>query len=495
MITLSAYTENTFVPVCESSPHEPPQVHSEENEHDDFAEILAGLLNKTAEGQPSIDEQAFDEQVNIDDQSSLKIDKTDKSQSLALNSEDAAAFIGETKTSEEIQSEKIDGADSEEGIADFQAESEIQELVNAERLINQETVETDALLSESFAQDFNIEEAVFQTSEKVTKDFSGVKSETDKSAKLDFSSMLETEDAASLEQKTAAVTLEKSAEADNTEKLNKKAAAKETSLNKNEAENLASLQSESLGEEAELRTDAKSENLSRLDEARGKDRRGKVSFDIHDFRTEGDKNSQAAAQHSAELASVKAQDASPREINLELHLPDNNSANLGQSSAQTNWDTKAAPVTNSAAMENLLARELHQNFNGDIVRHASMALHDGGAGTIRIALKPETLGNVKIHLEMSENKVTGQIIVESEEALNAFKKEIASLEQAFMESGFSNAELNLSLDLGNENADAQEAQSFSPRMIASRYDDASEISPHRVDVFFGQKQGAVNMLA
>jgi len=112
------------------------------------------------------------------------------------------------------------------------------------------------------------------------------------------------------------------------------------------------------------------------------------------------------------------------------------------------WEAKAG----GTAVENLLARELHQNFNGDIVRHASMALHDGGEGIIKLALKPDSLGNVKIHLKMSENKVTGHIVVESEEALNAFKKEITSLEQAFRESGFTNAQLNLSLTAGRNRA-------------------------------------------
>ncbi len=361
-------------------------------------------------------------------------------------------------------------------------------------MINQET---DEVTADGFSEDFAVEESALQADAKIAKDFPGGKNENETAAKSDFSSMLNTENAASLEQETvAASSLASANEEKSAEKFNMKDSAKDVVFDKTETEASGSLL-ESGGEEtAELSTDAQNDSPSRLDETRGKDRRGKLSFDVRDFRTEGDKNSQSSTQtHSAELTSARVQDASPREINMELRLPDNNSVNLGQSSAQTNWDAKAAPVTNSAAMENMLARELHQNFNGDIVRHASMALHDGGAGTIRIALKPETLGNVKIHLEMSENKVTGQIIVESEEALNAFKKEIASLEQAFRESGFSSADLNLSLNSGNENTDTQEAPSFTPRMIASRYDDASEILPHHVDVFFGQRQGVVNMFA
>jgi flagellar hook-length control protein FliK len=166
--------------------------------------------------------------------------------------------------------------------------------------------------------------------------------------------------------------------------------------------------------------------------------------------------------------------------------------------APTAWEAKANMPNGATALENMLARELHQSFNGDIVRHASMALRDGGEGTIRIALKPEHLGNVKIHLEMSENKITGQIIVESEEALNAFKKEVSSLEQAFREAGFNSANLNLSLTADGKEAQQQETSSFMPRTLASRYDDSSLFEGENfatVDVYVGHRPNAINMLA
>jgi flagellar hook-length control protein FliK len=168
---------------------------------------------------------------------------------------------------------------------------------------------------------------------------------------------------------------------------------------------------------------------------------------------------------------------------------------MGQSSqAQTTWETKAG-----ASLENMLARVLHQNFNGDIVRHASIALRDGGAGTIKIALHPESLGNVKIQLEMTENKITGLIFVESEEALRAFRKEIASLEQAFRDSGFANADLDLSLTQNGQNPqERKEWDSFASRTSALRYDESSSFRDDGallVEVLTGRNQGSVNMLA
>ena len=104
------------------------------------------------------------------------------------------------------------------------------------------------------------------------------------------------------------------------------------------------------------------------------------------------------------------------ELVVELHSGGNRNNPPGE-----NPPAQGGP---SQAFENLLARELHQNLNGDIVRHASIILRDGGEGTIRLSLKPESLGNVKIHLEMAENKIAGRIIVESNDALRAFEREI-----------------------------------------------------------------------
>jgi hypothetical protein len=99
---------------------------------------------------------------------------------------------------------------------------------------------------------------------------------------------------------------------------------------------------------------------------------------------------------------------------------------------------------------------------------------------------------------MAENKITGHIFVESEEALNAFRREISSLEQAFRDSGFGEAALNLSLTAdgaGAENQNLAEG-SFSSQVAASNYEASfdQETAPI-VDVFFGRKMGAVNMLA
>jgi flagellar hook-length control protein FliK len=129
------------------------------------------------------------------------------------------------------------------------------------------------------------------------------------------------------------------------------------------------------------------------------------------------------------------------------------------------------------SFQGMLSRELHENLNGDIVRHASVMLRDGGEGTIRLSLRPETLGTVKIRLEITENKITGRIIVESDEAFKAFEQELHALEQSFRDSGFDGANLEMAFTSGSgqEGQRGREGEAgslFSGRRAASRYDAA-----------------------
>ena len=75
-------------------------------------------------------------------------------------------------------------------------------------------------------------------------------------------------------------------------------------------------------------------------------------------------------------------------------------------------------------------------------------LRDGDSGLIRLRLEPESLGNVKIELKMTEKNITGRIIVETDEARSAFEKNMAGLKDAFSAGGFETASLEVSVNGG-----------------------------------------------
>ena len=232
------------------------------------------------------------------------------------------------------------------------------------------------------------------------------------------------------------------------------------------------------------------EGKSKLEEARS--RKKGVNVDVHDFRNSQTGNMGKDGVPVRVSAETRISgEGSAKELNLELHLPNDKP---GSSAATQSWEAKAGQ-----AFEDILARELHQNFNNDIVRHASVILRDNSEGTIRLALKPESLGNVKIRLEMAENRITGKIIVESEEALRAFEREISSLEKAFCDSGFEGANLEMSLAADGRGADQTwqdtEASRFLPGLIAaSRYDAAVERIEMPLPYDMYQQARAVNVL-
>jgi flagellar hook-length control protein FliK len=184
----------------------------------------------------------------------------------------------------------------------------------------------------------------------------------------------------------------------------------------------------------------------------------------------------------------------------------NQSAQTDTADLVVNLGTDRTSMENSAvsgegspvhSFEDALARELQNNLSGDIVRQAQVVLKNGNAGTIKLSLHPESLGNVKVHLEMVENKLIGHIVVDSAETLRAFEREVHSLEQAFRDSGFQTAQLDTRLagggGSGGEGRQEQEPrQFFSDRLIAASYDSGDQdILPIHGDSDLVQ----INMLA
>jgi hypothetical protein len=229
---------------------------------------------------------------------------------------------------------------------------------------------------------------------------------------------------------------------------------------------------------------------NRTAEARNK-KKGRPALEVEDLRTapagSGRETDQSFLQGQRPLSGGRE-----AELTVELR---------GRETVSEKGGREAGPG-NAGAFENLLARELEQDLSAGIVREARFVLRDGNEGTIRLSLKPESLGNVKIRLEMAENKITGHIVVESEEALRAFEREIHTLEQAFRDSGFEGAELDFSLAQGRDNAEGRQEYPVFPNHnretgaaeAASRYDAAEQQEFISGGVFRLNGRIQVNML-
>jgi hypothetical protein len=126
---------------------------------------------------------------------------------------------------------------------------------------------------------------------------------------------------------------------------------------------------------------------------------------------------------------------------------------------------EALPTAGSPSFQEFFSQEFQENLGQSILQEARFLLNRDGGGTISLALRPETLGTVKIRLELADNRVSGRILVESEEVRQVFERELSSLEQAFRDSGFEGASLEMAMspDSGGEGRGAWESpQGFSP---------------------------------
>ncbi len=106
-------------------------------------------------------------------------------------------------------------------------------------------------------------------------------------------------------------------------------------------------------------------------------------------------------------------------------------------------DSQSA-AANGSVFQEMLSNQIAFSAE-DFVKAGNMVLRDNNSGTINLILRPESLGNVKINLELSDKILEAHITVQSKEAYEAFKQNLSSLKQAFQENGFDSARFDLNL--------------------------------------------------
>jgi flagellar hook-length control protein FliK len=469
--------ETAYIDRALLSGTEYPQIHEPENEggsedREEFAEILAGLLHKT--GSAEAESAASEDTAGFGVSPFEGVEAFTEALPTALQKHPS-----QPETADAEMTKAGFGASENELFGPELADDGQNILLAVDRLLNRTVEENPETVDNAAARDLPAE----------------MGSATGFAAAVDQTDVIDAAEAGDFIKTGEQVIPQHLAESQNIDKEKSKGKIRSGEAVAQAAQqNTATAAYSEAAERVSLKKPVEKEGQTRLEAAR--ERRRSASIEVRDFRSANaqaaESNLKASTQFRVNAETRVPTDTGPREITLELRLP-----NQGQNSpaATTTWEAKAGQ-----AFTDLLARELHQNFNNDIVRHASMALRDEGAGTIRIALKPETLGNVKIHLEMAENKITGLIVVESEEALRAFEREIRSLEQAFKDSGFEGANLEMSLTGdGGANQQWQEteaSQFLSGQHVASRYDASIERAETPVIVDLYQRGTAlINVFA
>ncbi len=184
----------------------------------------------------------------------------------------------------------------------------------------------------------------------------------------------------------------------------------------------------------------------------------------------------------------------PNRVTLEMVPSDDMSGMLtrGEQGDATgkNFVLQTAEEQKGAA---LLDRQLQDKGTQELTKNIRFVLKDHNEGEIKLILKPESLGKVRINLNLNENHIVGKIIVENNSVRQAFLNNMADLTKALEDSGFSSASLDVSV--GGEQAQGRQ-QYQDDRPVY--FNDASLSSlDEQIPVVYeqGGALGQINMMA
>ena len=98
----------------------------------------------------------------------------------------------------------------------------------------------------------------------------------------------------------------------------------------------------------------------------------------------------------------------------------------------------------------------------ELLKATGIILRDGG-GEIRLVLKPESLGSVRIRMNLVDNALEGKIIVDTPAVKQVFDGSIDALMKALIAGGFQTASLEVSV--GGQGADNGRAAQEPPAAL------------------------------
>lgn len=217
---------------------------------------------------------------------------------------------------------------------------------------------------------------------------------------------------------------------------------------------------------------------------------------VQDLRSENsvqkpDEKSGKSMKSSTEISEIYRNEKNNPQVTMDF------AANAQQNIGSLNNQVAGSVGSNFQAM---LANQIQENA-GEIVKAGNIVLKDNDVGSIKLILHPESLGNVKIDLQVNEKNISGKIIVATQEAFNAFKETAENLKQAFVQSGFESAGLELSLAnqnfAGNHSGENQNnpAAEFAMRKVYGEINGFAEENFPEIENIENSAMNSINIVA
>ena len=181
--------------------------------------------------------------------------------------------------------------------------------------------------------------------------------------------------------------------------------------------------------------DAKKSNPEK--KAEGKDKKSELAgkFRIVDHRTVS-----VDSDKGMKTAEVKAQPVSGIEADTVAKF--GGQASGGEQAAGSGTEGRSAEAK---MFQSSVLNQLKDGINSQIVKQAGIIVKGDGTGEIKLVMKPESLGNVRIQLSLNDNHIAGRIIVENNIVREIFESNLENLYKAFGSEGFETGGLEVSV--------------------------------------------------
>jgi flagellar hook-length control protein FliK len=187
-------------------------------------------------------------------------------------------------------------------------------------------------------------------------------------------------------------------------------------------------------------------------EARSAARPAQARVIVVDLRTRAVR-AQAGAGRQAELPERGEAPAegreSPRGLERVAAARESGSPAPGSALTPGSQASTAAPGGPAPGSPALLSGQaLRERLLPEIVHQAGIILRDGGEGEIRLVLKPENLGSVRIRLQLGESSLEGRIVVDNSNVKELLDAHLEQLKSALRQEGYASANIDVTVSGG-----------------------------------------------
>jgi len=137
-------------------------------------------------------------------------------------------------------------------------------------------------------------------------------------------------------------------------------------------------------------------------------------------------------KNSFTVTMERAAEAQDRDVSVLFRAP-------FQDRAQTSTLAAGAPAARPTP-------NFEQRFIPEVVKQTGIILKSGGNGEIRLVLKPENLGSIRIRLALSESSLEGRIVVDNNSVKELVESSLDNLKNALRLEGY---QTNLEVSVGH----------------------------------------------